>query len=603
MSRIFNDEQKWPMVPGQAGFNKYARQQLKKHKKNFVESCDDINKLQPWQMVVGLLTRPHTNIERLLVVQRTGLGKTRSMIEILNNRYDDTRPKIVIFPQLAVAVNFYEELMKFPNRYRDHVLRQKKNPTTREVMDILAMKGRMRRAGQLGELASPLRAMQYVVAGGTTTIPTSKHARSKNPVMNFGLGDNFTSVYDDKIVVCDEFHNLVRPAPEVKPYVKKLNRLAHAFVTARNCSLFGLTATPVETDVKAELQPLLDIIKGHANTNANNEGFLSVYNVIPSVMADVATDPTLSLSTVHEVTMQGNNLKKYNSKAKELLRKKNTKVSVAMAKLSPYCNASTTYRAMTRGDWMKRLLASPENEATKLAAVVDFIDTLPANEKTVMMMHRTSGLKAMEALLAHRYHLISHQHSCDDGDRCVTVLKEKDASSAKLIAKFNEDSNLRGEDVSLTLLDAKTFSEGVSQFAVRHSIIINVPQTYSTFKQIIGRSLRLCGHSKLPMAERNLTYHIFIAIHPQRAIDTSDVFFAELLGAAMAQERDNQRQLEDISIEGRELFTPRTVEDMIRDKRADDKPQPSQMVTTARTKTRQMGWIEWGKRQLAKLFG
>ena len=45
------------------------------------------------------------------------------MIQIVDNFYDDKRPKVLIFPTNSVCANFYNELCsgKFPNRYQKYV--------------------------------------------------------------------------------------------------------------------------------------------------------------------------------------------------------------------------------------------------------------------------------------------------------------------------------------------------------------------------------------------------------------------------------------------------------------------------------------------------
>jgi len=77
--------------------------------------------LQPYQETVSFLVRPaaYSN-PHMLVVHRTGAGKTATMVSVADNFFNDLRPKILIFPTAAVCRNFYSELReaKFPNRYR-----------------------------------------------------------------------------------------------------------------------------------------------------------------------------------------------------------------------------------------------------------------------------------------------------------------------------------------------------------------------------------------------------------------------------------------------------------------------------------------------------
>ena len=55
---------------------------------------------------------------RMLVVHRTGCGKTATMIQIADNYFLDRRPKVLVFPTNAVCASFYRELR---NPYATHV--------------------------------------------------------------------------------------------------------------------------------------------------------------------------------------------------------------------------------------------------------------------------------------------------------------------------------------------------------------------------------------------------------------------------------------------------------------------------------------------------
>merc|ERR1719453_1217456 len=75
--------------------------------------------LQLHQEVVAFLLRPPSPVTRLLVDQPTGAGKTREIITVLDQYFYDRRVKVPIFPKAAVCRNFYEELLRWPSRYRD----------------------------------------------------------------------------------------------------------------------------------------------------------------------------------------------------------------------------------------------------------------------------------------------------------------------------------------------------------------------------------------------------------------------------------------------------------------------------------------------------
>lgn len=79
-------------------------------------------RLQCYQETVAFLCHPRSLPNpRMLIVHRTGSGKTATMIQIADNYFLDRRPKVLIFPTTAVCNSFYRELRnpRFPNRYAD----------------------------------------------------------------------------------------------------------------------------------------------------------------------------------------------------------------------------------------------------------------------------------------------------------------------------------------------------------------------------------------------------------------------------------------------------------------------------------------------------
>ena len=74
--------------------------------------------LLPYQELVVQTVHPD-GVPRCLVDHPVGSGKTRTMLHVLQNFKDDPRPKLIFFPTPSVCRNFYGELIKWPNHYRD----------------------------------------------------------------------------------------------------------------------------------------------------------------------------------------------------------------------------------------------------------------------------------------------------------------------------------------------------------------------------------------------------------------------------------------------------------------------------------------------------
>jgi hypothetical protein len=111
--------------PGVKGFNKFAQEMMERHNvpATKVVSVPHDGKpcVQPYQQVVAYLAHPKSYTldqkcvdpytgrqsctnpsQRMLVVHRTGAGKTCSMIRVADNFFKDKRPKILLFPSPAV---------------------------------------------------------------------------------------------------------------------------------------------------------------------------------------------------------------------------------------------------------------------------------------------------------------------------------------------------------------------------------------------------------------------------------------------------------------------------------------------------------------------
>jgi superfamily II DNA or RNA helicase len=74
-----------------------------------------------------LATMQQPSFVRMLTVAQVGAGKTLIIIRILNELFDDPRPKIVVFPTESVKTNFYTEISQYPSKWRDYLVRHFRN--------------------------------------------------------------------------------------------------------------------------------------------------------------------------------------------------------------------------------------------------------------------------------------------------------------------------------------------------------------------------------------------------------------------------------------------------------------------------------------------
>ena len=82
--------------------------------------CRTPSPMMDHQARVVQLLKPGGQIHRLLIDHPTGAGKTRTMIGVLDSFYLVPLAKLVIFTRPGICRNFYAELLRWPNRYRDY---------------------------------------------------------------------------------------------------------------------------------------------------------------------------------------------------------------------------------------------------------------------------------------------------------------------------------------------------------------------------------------------------------------------------------------------------------------------------------------------------
>mmetsp|Transcript_60600 Transcript_60600/g.107585 ORF Transcript_60600/g.107585 Transcript_60600/m.107585 type:complete len:1815 (-) Transcript_60600:188-5632(-) len=499
--------------------------------------------LQPHQESVAFLLHPRSPITRLLIDHPTGSGKTREMIRTLDNYFFDPRPKIPIFPKDHVCRNFYAELLRWPNRYRNYFCCERPEdalivsgvPDWRErrfhmwdlsnfaepevrrlcycIRDVLEMKGMfyrgmVRRSCKLafnkkappGEYMprAPLRALGYTSAGGAFSNIVS--GRPQSSLMKIGYVQGSDNVYTNKVVLMDEVHNLLMTQTQ---YGAQLAHLRELLYGANNLVLAGFTGTPILNNPK-EGQTLLQIIKGF-KAPKGNEGFLSSFPMrpqplfpvsLPLGIPDGVLTEQLKTQLIKEVEIHGETLKIYEWKRRS---------GYEGRRLRAYCNCSTYHGSFHEGrsGTKIRVLSFPEDCCPKLLAIALEVASKP--EKAVIMTSRMSGYIVMLELMK----FIAMRH---ETPFWVATMDE--------LAEFNHVSNIRGEVYRVLVADAAQCSEGISFLAVRRTFISDVPASPSHFLQQCGRAIRMYGHRGLPQEEQTVITQLYVAKFP-KWIDTT----------------------------------------------------------------------------------
>jgi len=595
--KLHKDAAQWEAYPGTAEVNDDADKRmqdagLKKGDDRFYINCD--KGAMAYQQTVPFLVHPATNINRLLVVHRTGAGKTLTMIKVLDNFYEDRRAKVVIFPTHEVAVNFYTELLRYPNKYRDYALKyapeggrltpdewntirytlQIGTTYTRpggsdasiakeykdaldKLENILALKGKLtsgaKRAG--GALRAPIRPMSYPVAGGTTVLgqnfdgkeePSGRNAlfvKYKERTLKTGATtiESFWDTetpYNDMIVVCDEFHNLLKPYKKMyEQYEDNLDGLRENLMRMKRSVLVGMTATPIRDDIK-DAEDIMTLIRGNEYKDVPKKhgmkGFVSYFNdlhpnIYPKVinMSDEFPAKITRIPLHDQESIKWKSGKymggkqKYFSHHKESLRKKDNKKRKEppledLLRLQLFCNTYSVDHWMRERPWMfdRSEQPRPKNDdiaptrksprgtrSTYNSLPDDFLEISPIKAfmpkfayvcnklsrykegKILVLIAQRNGLKTfVEALQAYNV------------DKFEVLAELNDIEKNALLARFNSAGNREGNDIRILVVDTEHYSEGVSFFQVTKLFVMNPASNWAQHKQQIGRILRACSH-------------------------------------------------------------------------------------------------------------
>jgi len=497
--------------------------------------------LQPHQEAAIFLLHPKSPVSRLLVDHPTGSGKTREMIQVLDNFFYDKRPKVPVFPKEPVCRNFYAELMRWPSKYRDYFCCLRPHCAARaarcrdwrarrsqlwdisylgdrelraickEMREVLEMKGcfymgRMRRfwkddfQNRFPEEplpAAPLRALRYTSAGGRHTAIREEDGLPASALFKIGFSKDDPNVYSNKIVLMDEVHNLVRAQTQ---FGEQLTHLRRLLSTAKGAVLAGFTGTPILSE-PSEGRTLLDIIKG-SGAPLGDAGFISSFPMrprslfprsFPHGVPDSMLTPKLRHQFVRKVPLAGESLQRYDKKRA---------VGLPPRRLQRYCNLCVHFGSLHDGKFgtKARVLDDLEACAPKLHAIAQ--DVTADSSKAVVLVARNSG---MDALIAHLRRV-----AADGGGGPSFGVATMDE-----LAAFNSSANLRGELYRVLVADSTQCGEGVSFFTVRRVLLADVPTTPSALVQAVGRSIRMYGHYGLPDDEWTVNTTLYAATLPR----------------------------------------------------------------------------------------
>ena len=518
---------KWTKKPGDRGFNNLVTVMMRERGLFLGDRLKTSCTTGPFAHTISAawLAGPETPIDRLLVIHRTGSGKTFAMIHILNNYFSDPRPKVVVFPNAELVRNFYEKMKRTPSQYSAFVQARADQNRVANTMtyfrETLGMQGEMHKQGMLGELSSPIRPLSYSICGGRQVFPKGG-GKPEMPI--FKIGWDGRNPFDNKIILMDEVHNLIRPpAGTDKRLATRLERMRNALFNATGSVIIGLTATPFVKDVE-DGKALLKMIRGREYQNApTNEGFISYFNSLPTAIYPQMVPEAMTINiTVRE--MDGMNWKKYSRKYKERspLSKNPDKRTDQLFKLMNYCNMAGFYTQGASAEFKKGLRKDPVSYATKFDYIIKEI--MKHDKKSAVLVDRRLGFTGFKSLTK----ILDPQNTVK-WQFMGKPKTEKERKDNPLLREFNADDNSHGQKIRCLVLDAQVYGEGIDLLGVRYFYMANPAPSYAAYKQWEGRVLRACGYSKLRPSERNVSIEMVLSRGPEGSEPTADQMMFEMM--------------------------------------------------------------------------
>ena len=493
---IIDDDSTWLKLPGEEGFNAYARGRLKVGSFTSCPESDSEKTYSPAQDFVRQLTLTTTPVNRLLVAHQAGSGKSQVMSDILASHFDDPRPKFAIFPNKALEMEFLFNLLRFDGPYRNYLAQELRRPAATftsgeyikknidKIRSVFRKAGKVRKGVILDDRSSKPFNMQGMLmlctmteAGGKTMDKLPWRAYRDSVYVNSPKG-----YYDDCLVLIDEAHLCTRPELNDKwnaTQKKKVAEMTNRLMRSSSVRLIALTATPVQDSPQEDMLKMMRLVYGEPTLSKLEwrEGFVSYFmQRPPRLMASFKDNLEYQY-----VDIKGSNLCEY----------LNLHV-VDKKKVAPEKSQSLEYY-VSKKDALKDM-----GMATKIWQIAADI--------------KASGLRSAV--------MMSKKHGPD----ILMKLLQRDGVKVYMGDHVSYNKNLK--ENSVIILDSKEQSEGISLINVRHMILADISPfmykhpkdrdrlSWARVQQRIARALRLCSHKTLPEDERNVTATLYVSRLP-----------------------------------------------------------------------------------------
>lgn len=464
--------------------------------------------LEPYQRLVSNFISPRTPYNSLLVYAGLGSGKTTVSIAVAEKLKQEY--KVLVLQKNETLINNYIKELLYNKCFDDYKIKETKKENLKEINKYY----------------------QFIT-------------------YNTILTQDSTFNLNNTLVIIDEVHNIteIKAYPVLLEYLKK----------SKNCKLLMLTATPVYDNIIEifeinnllnfyEPKKILDTIESvlFRNKLIEKTGISK-----SSLLKETSTGISAKGEAILRKTLKGKVSYLKNKDTNENFANINY-IGTSIKKLKiVHCKMSTFQEKI----YMKSVLEKKNNlfkTNIDTSAIVYPDGSHSINLKSYLNKSSHNNLnflseKVLEKFSCKLHKLLlniksskglvfiySHYVNSSGIEIITNMLKQngyagkfavlkgtlKQKTISGILEKFNSKENVDGNKIKI-LIGSPIINEGISIKNIRQIHIFEPGWNLSEIDQIIGRGVRLFGHSDLPVSSRNVDVFLYAAMtsDPESSID------------------------------------------------------------------------------------
>ena len=199
----------------------------------------------------------------------------------------------------------------------------------------------------------------------------------------------------------------------------------------------------------------------------------------------------------------------------DVIARHSPKASMLLAKLKTTRGVSFVYSRFVKSGALSIALALEANGYTLFGRETPFL--INGNQQT-------EGRQCSQCALRERVHSGSN-HSFSPAFYVLLTGRDEYSPNNKLsVDTARGDANVTGKQVKV-ILGSQVASEGIDLRFIREVFVFDSWYHMNKLEQVIGRAIRMCSHSMLPIEERNSTINLLVTTLPEeQSQETLDMY-------------------------------------------------------------------------------